>query len=359
MPTTSRLLSLDILRGLTIAFMIIVNNPGSWAHVYAPLLHAKWDGCTPTDLVFPFFVTIVGISMCLSKAGSKSEYVTNLSGVVKRFFWIFIIGVLLNYFPFIGKNLGELRILGVLQRIAMAYLLGGVLLHFIKIKYAPYLAAGLAILYSSILLSGGHTLEDNIPNRLDLWLLGTDHVYKGYGIPFDPEGILGTLGTTINILLGAWIGYLISRQSDHYQKMKTSLIISVVAILIAWIAQYIVPFNKPLWSPSYAIYTSGLCIALLGILIFIVDIKGVARPFTFFKIYGMNALAAFVASGVIIKLLMRWKIGDDNVYSLAYKSFYSTIGSLQLGSLLQALSFMLLIWLLAYAMYSRKIFWRV
>jgi len=193
-----RLLSLDIYRGITIVFMIIVNTPGSWQYVYAPLRHSEWHGCTPTDLVFPSFLFIVGVSMWFSM--KKYGHTLNTRSVFKilyRTLIIFAAGFLLIWFPFVGKQLSGIRIMGVLQRIALAYGLGALLCLIVKKKYLWIVSAVILLGYWALLYFAGgsepYSLEGNAVLKFDLLVLGKEHLYGGFGIPFDPEGLLSTI----------------------------------------------------------------------------------------------------------------------------------------------------------------------
>ena len=233
---TQRYVALDVLRGMTVAGMILVNNPGSWSHIFPPLKHAAWIGCTPTDLVFPFFLFCVGVAMAFSFA-KYGDALNKKSAwkLVKRGILIFLVGLGLNMFPFyptsphdagwtFGQNwvywLQHVRIFGVLQRIAMCYVLGGFLALLLKKpKRILWGIAGVTFLHWLILYvfgsdPGWSTLEGNISGKIDIALLGENHVYHGYGIPFDPEGLLGAISGAGTVLLGYFIGQMI-RHTDN------------------------------------------------------------------------------------------------------------------------------------------------
>lgn len=187
----TRLVSLDIFRGMTIAFMIIVNTPGSWQYVYPPLQHAKWHGCTPTDLVFPVFLFIVGISSYFS----MKKYGNELNGssllrIFRRTLTIFAVGLFLNIFPYFGRDYSTLRIMGVLQRIALAYGIGSIICLSVRREYLWIVVAFILLLYWGLLAFFGGTdpysLESNFATTVDTAILGQSHLYKGFGIPFDP-----------------------------------------------------------------------------------------------------------------------------------------------------------------------------
>ena len=316
MPTTtpvpSRLLALDILRGLTIALMILVNTPGSWSHVYAPFLHAEWHGCTLTDLVFPSFVFIVGVSMyfSLSRFGWAGEprgdgraraVAAALRKIGKRTAAIFVVGLLLNYFPFYDRALGELRVYGVLQRIALAYGFAATLCVLVPPRRWLALAAALGLGYWGLLFFGGdadpYSLGGNVKRAIDLATVGPRHMYKGFGMPFDPEGFIGFVATAINMLLGAYVGRSIRLTPKPETPVKRLLLFGVALIAIGLVWDVVFPINKPLWTSSYAAYTSGIAACVLAVLIWFVDGLGYRRWATPFVHFGSNPLIVYVLSG--------------------------------------------------------------
>jgi len=215
MKTTQRYLALDVLRGMTVALMILVNNPGSWSHIYAPLEHSKWHGCTPTDLVFPFFLFVVGVSMffSFSKYGNALNK-ESLLKIGKRTLLIFAIGLFLNSFPQWATDYSKLRIMGVLQRIALAYGIGAVIVLASPRKYLPYVGGAILLFYWGLMyVLGGSdpfSLEGNATIAFDSAILGVSHLYKGFGIPFDPEGLLSTIPAVVTVILGYLVGALVN-----------------------------------------------------------------------------------------------------------------------------------------------------
>lgn len=363
--TNQRLESLDVLRGITIAFMIIVNTPGSWEYVYPPLRHAPWNGCTPTDLVFPFFLFIVGLSMAQS-FGKYKDQNNNfyLSKLIKRTLIIFGIGIFLNWFPFYDTNVSDLRIFGVLQRIALAYFLAGLIVLYVKERSHIIVTFILLLLYYIILVTGVAidplTLENNLVRKIDLLLLGEQHLYGGYGLPFDPEGLLSTLGSVGNVMFG-YILATKQKQTDKLNdKIKMALLFGMLLTGLGLVWNFLgCPINKPIWSSSYALFTSGLCSLLLAAMIYIIDVKQISLWSFPFKVFGMNALASYAASGLIINILGMIKINGEGVSSYSYSHFFQPVFGNNFGSFLFAITYCILIWLLAYVMYKRKIFFKV
>ena len=356
-----RLLSLDIFRGLTIFLMIIVNTPGSWNHVYAPLLHAKWDGLTPTDLVFPFFVFIVGVAMSISFNKYSFENRNHwIIKVLKRTALIFLVGLALNWFPFFNKNISDLRIFGVLQRIALAYGAGSLLVIFCSKKWLPYIFAILLIGYYAILMFFGGSdplsLEDNASRALDSWLIGENHVYGGYGIPFDPEGLLSTIPTIGTVLFGYWIGKVIQSREKILDKIKGMAPYALGATIIGLIWNYGgFPINKPIWSSSYVLVTGGLATFSLMILMWILDEKKWQNWTYIFKAFGLNPLISYVLSGIFIRVFGMIKINGQGLYTWLFQNFFEHIIDPKFGSFLQALTYVLFIWLFAWWMYKKDI----
>ncbi len=374
---TQRLLSLDILRGLTIALMILVNTPGSWSHVYAPFLHAEWHGCTLTDLVFPSFVFIVGVSMyfSLSKFGWAGEPRDNgqaravgsaLTKIARRTVSIFVVGLLLNYFPFYDHALADLRIYGVLQRIALAYGFAATLCVLVPPRRWLAMTAVLGIGYWALLYFGGgadpYSLEDNVKRTVDLATIGADHMYGGFGVPFDPEGLIGFVGTAINMLLGAYVGRRIRLTPKPETPVKTLLLVGFALVAIGLVWGLILPINKPLWTSSYAVYTSGIATCVLALLIYLVDGRGFRRWATPFVHFGSNPLIVYVLSGLIVKTALRIEWADaagegTNAYAWLFRDVFSAIVPVpKLASLLFALFIVTICWSVAYVMYRRRIF---
>jgi len=323
---SNRYIALDVLRGMTIAGMILVNNPGSWSTIFPPLRHAAWHGCTPTDLVFPFFLFIVGAALAFSfaKYGSSLNS-SSVKKVVKRSMLIFLTGLLLNAFPFFNTNpnadlsfwqnwvyyIEHLRIFGVLQRIALCYLVGALLALWLN-KPKKIILAGIALmaLHTVILIifageEGAFALNGSISGAIDVAIFGEAHVYKGYGIPFDPEGLLGVLSGSATVLFGYLIGGIIRGGKEKINAVADIYTIGLISLGIGVVMSIFIPINKPLWTPSYVLYAGGWSVLMLALFIYFIDIKGKERLFFPFKALGLNPLFAFVMAGVFSKLLGR------------------------------------------------------
>jgi predicted acyltransferase len=365
---TKRLIALDVLRGLTIALMIMVNTPGSWSYVYLPLRHAKWHGCTPTDLVFPFFLFIVGVSMWYSfKNFNDGISKKGLLKVSKRFLIIFVIGLFLNAFP--KFDFENLRVFGVLQRIAITYGIAALLCMQFKIKQL-FIAFGLILLgYWGLLYFGGvgdvFSVSDNIVGKVDLLLLGKNHVYHGFDLPFDPEGLLSSIPSVGTVLLGYFTGRLIDQSNSVSKAIREMIVFGSVLSLIGWFWGYLLPINKPLWTSSYVLYTGGLAMLFLALLLWIIDLKKLSswtRPFIHF---GTNPLFIFVFSIVYVKVLIYLvKFTNSsglevNGYSTLYNDVFVPLAGNMNGSLLFAISHIIGFWVLTYILYRKKIFIKI
>lgn len=356
-----RLLSLDVFRGMTICFMIIVNNPGSWGKIYTPLKHADWHGCTPTDLVFPFFVLIVGFSMVFSfaKLGGKPKGRVAVK-ILKRAFLIFLVGLLLNWFPFFHKHISDLRIMGVLQKIALSYGGAAFIILYARKEWLPFLTGILLLGYWALLFYGGGELpygpKENLVRAVDLAILGPSHMYSGFGLPFDPEGIVGCIPSIGTVIIGYIAGSRILKleSKDNLIFEYTIAGIALVSIGYLWGLQF--PINKPLWTSSYVLYTAGLGILLIAILIYIIDVLKWDKWTMPFRVFGLNPLFSFVLSGVVVKIFIYiLKINGRSINNIAYQDFFQPLFGDYLGSFLYAISFMIFIWIFAYFLYRKRI----
>lgn len=374
MNTKKRYVSLDVLRGLTVALMIIVNNPGSWSKVFPFLRHAPWDGCTPCDLVFPFFLFCVGVSMTFAFAKFSSLTGDAFAKVLKRGVLMYLVGLGLTAFPFYPSQsamdpglsfwqnwlrwASHLRLVGVLARIAMCYVLGAILVLWLRKPLRISVAIGvLSVVYIGGLLlfagpEGAFSLEGNFARKVDLVLLGENHMYHGYGVAFDPEGLWGVLTGTCTVLLGYLVGLLVREAGNTSSpESRTDLsarlfTLSACSLLSGLILSVWMPISKPLWSVSYVFYSGGWAMFVFAFLIYVIDVKGIEKPFMPFKALGMNALALFVVSGLIMKILWRYTDWD----------YTAVFGTNEYMSLLFALIYLAFHLLLALLLYRKKIF---
>ena len=366
---SSRLVSLDIFRGMTIAFMIIVNTPGSWKYVYAPLKHAEWHGCTPTDLVFPFFLFIVGVStfFSLKKYGNQING-SSILRILRRMITIFTVGLLLTIFPYFARDYSTLRIMGVLQRIALAYGIGAIICLTINREYLWIITAVLLLLYWALLAFYGgadpYSVNDNFALKADLAILGKNHMYRGFGIPFEPEGLLSTIPSVCTVIIGYFTGGLIARGSTSGKTVLKLLLIGAGTTGLGYLWGMVFPINKALWTSSYVLFSAGIAMIVLSVIYMIADVLKFKMWGTFFVIFGTNALFTFALAGIWTKLMLYViKIPSGGEKMSFYNWFYEKVcvpvaGNLN-GSLMFAVFQMLLLWIVALLLYRRKIMIRL
>ena len=355
-----RYTSLDVFRGLTIGAMILVNTPGSWANIYPPLAHADWHGYTPTDLVFPFFLVAVGLSMSFSfekfREAKGSLFFTK---TIRRAIIIFLIGLALTAFPFIGKDYSQLRILGVLQRIALAYLLASIVVYYIKsTKHLLVFSSLLLFLYWFVLVVFGHEdpfgLEGNLPRIIDLALIGDAHMWHGKKIAFDPEGLLSTFPAAITVISGYLFGRLIKSTSE--QDLLAKLLLASTALIgLGYSWSLFFPINKALWTSSYVLVSSGIAGVILAQLIYLIDVRHWHQWSKPFEVFGLNPLISFVLSILWVKIYFLIKIDGQNMYGWLYTEVYKGIINPTFGSLLFAITHVIGVWLIAYFLYRKRI----
>jgi len=360
----TRLLSIDVMRGMTIAFMIIVNTPGSWSYVYPPLLHAKWHGVTPTDLVFPFFIFIMGTSMAFSFSKiDETNRAQLVKKVLKRTYIIFLAGFLLNWFPFYSDHLSEVRVFGVLQRIALSYGIAGILIIYTRSLKAQITTVLIGLIgYHFLQMYGGDfTLEGSVNRKINDFLIPADNLYGGFGIPFDPEGIVGTISSGMQVIIGYMVGIHLKKLKETPIKFIKHIIpIGLSLIFTAWLYCHIIPINKPLWTGSYVLNTSGKACLLLALLVYLIDVAKFKKWSFPFQIFGKNALVSYVFSSIFsITLYQILKNENGSAYGYLYSQIYQPTFGAYLGSFLFALSICLFVFCFAYVLYRRKIFIKI
>jgi predicted acyltransferase len=362
--TSTRLVSLDIFRGLTIAFMIIVNTPGSWDYVYPPLRHSSWNGCTPTDLVFPFFLFIVGVSMWYSFKKYGHEINTgSLIRILRRTITIFAVGLFLAIFPYFNRDYSSLRIMGVLQRIAVAYCLGAILCLTIRREYLWIVVAVLLLLYWAMLAFFGgsdpYSLEENFVLKADTAIFGAKHLYRGFGIPFDPEGLLSTIPAAGTVIMGYFTGELLGKETPSGKKVLKLLFFGVASAGLGLLWGLFFPINKPLWTSSYVLYTAGWAMVVLSVIYYLADVIKFQKWGLFFTVFGINALFSYVFAGIWTRLMLFINLhaaGEKiTLYTWIYEKFCVPLAGNMNGSLMFAVMQMLLIWFLALILYRKKI----
>lgn len=352
-----RLMSLDVLRGLTVAGMILVNNGGSVS--FAPLRHATWNGLTIADLVFPFFLFIVGIStyISLQKFEFKGSFFI-VRKIIKRTLVILFLGWGLYWFESCLNGdfvpFDHLRIPGVLQRIALCYGIVSLLAISMNHKLFPWLIACIIMGYA-IILSIGNGYECNSTNILsiiDKSVFGEAHVY--HKSPIDPEGLLGLFPSLAHTLIGFLCGKLLLKYKPLDQKMLHLFLWGFILMTIGLAISYGFPFNKRIWSPSFELFTCGLCTGLLAFLIYVLDFKRKDLWGVFFIVFGVNPLFIYVLSEILAAVFNKFQISK-----IADKMITNIIPDPYLSSLTYAISFVLLNWLVGYIFYKKKIFIKI
>ena len=359
-----RLLSLDILRGITVAGMILVNS--GWGESFEMLGHSRWNGMTPCDLVFPFFLFIMGISCYLSLV--KSEFKPTapvIRRIVKRTVLLFVIGLFINWFDHAIEGdllcFAHLRIWAVLQRIALCYGIVSLFALFCNHRYTIPVVIVLLVIYTAILLIGNGYAEDatrNILAQVDLRLFGYDHLY--HHSPIDPEGLLGTISSVAHTLLGFYCGRLIRRKETVSDKVIALFVVGTVCVIGGYLLSYGLPLNKCIWSPSYALVTCGLASLLQAFLMTWIDLGSQHFSFllslssflaTFFHVFGVNALALYVSSELLAILL-----GHLGISGWVYDGIHAVITPDKWASLAYAIYFVLLNFAIGYILYRKKIY---
>lgn len=362
--SSRRLVSLDIFRGITIASMILVNNPGDWSAVYSPLEHAQWNGWTPTDLVFPFFLFIVGISMILSLDARRRRGATRnqlMLHALRHSAIIFAIGFFLAAFP--KFDLQTVRIPGVLQRIAVVYLIASVLVLYTGRK--TWIAVSAALLVGYWLLMTRIAGFDLTPDgNLAAWLdrkLMFDHLYVQHR--YDPEGLLSTLPAIVTTLLGVFTGEWLSSSRTAMAKVKGMAAAGVTSIVIGELWNLAFPINKNLWTSSYVVFTAGAALVLLALVYAAVEIRGWKKWGAPFLWYGSNAIVVYALSSFLGKCSFvyhtTWQGKDVMWKTRLYEQFFAPLAQPYHASLLWALTYVLTFLVLAWILYRKAIFIKI
>lgn len=410
-----RYYSLDVFRGATVCLMILVNNPGSWSYIYSPLEHAGWHGLTPTDLVFPFFLFAVGnaLAFVMPRFEEKGDAYF-WKKIVRRTLLIYGIGLFLNWWPFVrwendeivvngwtwinagGKIVG-VRVLGVLQRIAICYFFASIIVYYLKVRGAFLVGLILLLLYWLLTYTLGDAADPYskagfFGNSIDEKILTLPHMYSGepYTIqgvvhPFDPEGLMSTIPAIVNVIFGFLVGDYIRKRGKHIEQMTdhavkgfeiyqtlTILFIASVAFMVAgYVWDLSFPVNKRIWTSSYVMLSTGMAIAILCSMIYAIEVKGIRNWLTrFFDVFGKNALFVFALSAFLprglrlIRIPNGWDKQGHPVYlspwNWPYEKIYRNIpGDPRIGSLFFALTVIFFMWLVCYWLDKKKIYIRV
>lgn len=392
MNTRERLLALDVFRGMTVAGMLLVNNPGSWGAIHPPLAHAAWHGWTPTDLIFPFFLFIVGITTHLSLASRRArgdDNATLVKQVLRRGLLIFLCGLFLSWFP--GWTYGpiaalpdasfadrvlwrveHLRVLGVLQRIGLAYTVGGLLtLRFAwrqLVIVASLILLGYWALMTLVPVPGtgrlGAELLDEPSLVLSAWLdrliLTENHLYSGTKT-WDPEGLLSTLPAVGTVLLGVLTGsWLAQKERALGDRLAGMFAVGAIAMVIGACWGWVFPINKGLWTSSYVLFTGGMAAVSLATCLWLIDGLGFKGWTRFFVVYGVNPLVAFLGSGLMARLIggmIVWQTetGRTSLQQFVYREAFASWLAPKNASLLFAIAFVMLWYAILAVLYRRGV----
>jgi predicted acyltransferase len=369
---SSRLQSLDVFRGLTVMIMTLVNNPGDWGHIYTPLEHAAWNGCTVADLVFPSFLFIVGVSIVFAMQTAKQQPENHgklLVKIMRRALIIAGLGLFMSFF--LNWDFSTLRFPGVLQRIAVVYLICGLI--FIKsgYRFQAVLAVVILIIYHLLITqvpvpgTGVASLEPetNLGAWLDRTVFTTAHLWS-QSKTWDPEGLLSTLPAIATGLLGVLTGTWLKQQT-YSPKIKVYAMLAAGALLVAagLVWNIWLPINKALWTSSFVLFTGGLGLLFLTLCYWLIDIEGYKSIIKPFVVYGVNAITVFVISGLAARSMNRIMVTRDgnktSLSSALYQQFFSPHFSPNNASLAWAIAYVLVWMIILWVMYNKRIFIKI
>jgi predicted acyltransferase len=387
-----RFYSLDVFRGATVCLMIMVNNPGSWDHIYPPLDHAPWHGLTPTDLVFPFFLFAVGNALSFVmprlQAGGDAMF---WKKVIKRSFLIYAIGLFLTWWPFFRWSDGQLifrhwvdpnnpesgvRILGVLARIAICYFFASVIIYYAKPRLAFLIGMLLLLAYWALCFTLGnpadpYSMTGWFGNTVDKAVLHIPHMYKGEEIPFDPEGIMSTMSALVNIIFGYLVGDYIQKKGKNFEMISGLFVAGVVMVITGLCWNMVFPVNKKIWTSSYTVLTSGLATITIATMIYMIEFKNTKGWLAkFFDVFGKNPLFVFALSAFLPKglALIRFPNGLNEKGLMTYYNPWNWLyqkvlihvpGDPRIGSLLYAICVIIFMWLISWWLDKKKIYIKV
>lgn len=379
-----RLLSLDVFRGLTVMGMILVNNPGDWGNIYAPLSHAEWEGLTPTDLVYPFFMFLMGVSMTFSiprlREKSPSE---RMFKVLKRTCLLVSIGIALGCLAHILWNIRAVldgnsmsvsevlfpwqvqRLPGVLQRLGLVYGIASLLILSLNRKLLPSVAVILLVASQIILLCGNgfEMSHDNILYKIDVAVFGENHLYaewlNGARFLFDPEGIVGTIPCVSHVLIGYLVGGILHRKEDLEQRLLRLSLCGIVLLLSGWLLSYGCPVIKKVWTPSYVLITCGIATLVFVLVTYIIDVNRFDKWFQLPRDYGMNPLFLYIMSDIMVTIIGVVRIGSHSVGEWVYQGIHSMFVADKLSSLIFAITYVLFIGLFAVYLHRKHIYIRL
>ncbi len=370
MSTTKRILSVDIFRGITIAAMILVNTPGSWSHVYPPFLHADWHGMTPTDLIFPFFLFIVGMSISFAYSKKKADGINAsvYKKIISRSLKLIILGLILAgftlSFPFF-KDLSHLRIPGVLQRIGVVFFIASLL--FLHLNWKALLGVFVVILVGYFLIMtqipvNGETAVltrgASLASFVDMKVLTNAHTWKS---DYDPEGILSTIPAIATTIFGMFLGLiLLNKNKSQQEKLKYFIIFGIVALILGYLWSTVFPLNKALWTSSFVLVTGGWASLLYAAIYYVADVLGHSSWGKPAIIFGSNAITVYFLASFTSKTFGIIQLSNgQSVHGFLSEQLSSLIIIPKLSSLIYALLVVAFYYLIAYILYKKNIFIKV
>ena len=370
-----RLVALDVLRGLTVAGMILVNTPGSWQHIWTPLEHSEWNGMTPTDLVFPSFMFMMGLAMFISLR--KFDFNLNtplLKKIIRRTIVIFLIGTGINIvancmyalaynngdtWQAISEALDRTRTLGVLQRLALCYGIGAIIVSTVKHRLLPFIIFILLTAYSILLALGNGFAygPENILSIVDRSVIGISHMYNDNSI--DPEGILSTIPSIAHVLVGFCFGKICIETKDMNLRLNKIFVWGAMILFAGLILQYACPINKKVWSPTFVLATCGIAALLLAILLWFIDSKGKKCGTRIWAVFGVNPLFCYVLSNIFTIIADTLPTGNHSIHNIVYGALSGMVGDNCLASCLYAILMVTVTWIVGDILYRKKIYIKI
>ena len=366
MPETkNRFLSLDVFRGLIICFIIIVNMPGNPETTVPALTFARWNGFTPADIIYPAFLFCTGLGMFFSFQNWREKYTTRKTYyvIVRRSVLLLLIGVLLNWFPFVQSNMdtgkwefipfSQVRIWGILQRIGCCYLLVGLMVQAFKLRATLAITLVCLVVYWPVLYYGGsaphpYSIRQNLVLKVDQWMVGTDHLDQSPLVPFEEFGFLSTFPALANVVAGYLTARFILRSKITYETLTHLLLTGFLLMVLAYIWNNVFPLNRKLWTSSFSVMSIGLSLDTLALIIFTVDKMRYLKEANFFRVFGRNPLVAFILSMTMTIPLQLINVQPGlSITDWLYINVFSYTTA-YIGSFLQAAFFMFIIWGLCY-----------
>ncbi|MFV0378867.1 MAG: acyltransferase family protein [Mangrovibacterium sp.] len=371
----ARFLALDVFRGLTIALMIVVNTPGTGAALYPYLSHVQWFGFTLADLVFPSFLFAMGNAMSFSMLKMRQlPHPALWTKIIKRSLVIFLLGYLMYWFPFfhLGNDgsflwnpIAETRIMGVLQRIALCYFFASVMVRYLSEKTVLISSVVILLAYWAILYLFGQPgaeleMATNAGSRFDLAVLGLGHIYKKDAIPFDPEGLLSTLPALVNVLAGYLAGLFIQRKGKSFEGLAYLLMAGFVLTSLAQWWDLIFPISKKLWTSPFVLYTVGIDLSVMAVLLFAIEFKKVKFGVKFCEVFGKNPLFIYLFSELFYVVLRMIPVSPElDAFEWFSERIFQAVFPGSFGSLATALAYVALCWALGWWLDKRRIYIKI